>query len=449
MSRPFLITSVALLVSLGLNAWQLSQRAGTTGPQDRKPTLADSKGSIRRGTGSAKADQSGPPADHGETSTGEHPPGSLAEILAMRDPMARIDALLAFVKNVPVDQIGGILKELQMGADKWDPGTRLLAHLLLTRWAQEDPDAAFASLENRGKEGGGDAMSILASLTATDPARAVAWLGDPENPMTQQPFLAHLLARSIGDQWALHDPDAALQWAAGLPDGQRAGAYSGIIGKLAGSDPQRAAALAMELDPSERGRLLREIGERWALQSPDQAVAWASSLEGNDRAGALSEALAGWARSAPRDAAAYLDELPEAERADHVGSLGRTWAQQAPAEAAAWLGTQAESVGRADAMGHALWNWTNADPEAAAAWVGQLPAGPSYDSGVAGLAKASAQTFNDPETGVAWAATIENEQLRSTMTQHALERWTRQDPEAARAWAVENGVEAPAPGSGK
>ena len=118
------------------------------------------------------------------------------------------------------------------------------------------------------------------------------------------------------------------------------------------------------------------------------------------------------------------------------------------AEAAAWLGSQPESDGKADAMGHVMWDWTNADPESAAAWLGEQEPGPSYDNGVAGLAKAATHVYQDGETGISWATTIENEQLRGRMVDHTLGQWMRQDPEAARAWATENDVPVPRGRSG-
>lgn len=452
MNKTIGAIGAALVVSLGVNAWQFSQQTGDDQPAKHDQGLLATKGAARH-QGDSDGGGVGPNANQpdgiGKTPVARQAPGTLAGILAMGDPLARIDALLAFVKNVPTDQIGKILGDLRAGADQWDPESRLLAHLLLTRWAQEDPDAAFASLEGRGgKEGSGDAISILSSLAATDPARAVAWLGDPGNRMANQPYLAHMLARTIGEQWALRDRDAALQWAAGLPDRQRAGAYSGIIGNLASTDPQRAATLAMELDPGDRGKLMGEIAERWALQSPDQAVAWASALEESDRASALPDALGAWALTAPAAAAAFVDQLPETQRVDHVSQVARTWSDQAPADAAAWLGTQPESGGKAQAMGHVMWDWTNADPEAAAAWLGEQDGGPSYDSGVAGLSKAATHVYQDGESGVTWAATIENENLRGRMMTHSLGQWIRQDPEAARAWATQNGVDPPAASRG-
>ena len=42
-----------------------------------------------------------------------------------------------------------------------------------------------------------------------------------------------------------------------------------------------------------------------------------------------------------------------------------------------------------------------------------------------------------------WASTIENQDLRESMTQHTLGVWRRQNEEAARSWAAENGVDLP------
>lgn len=446
MNKALLLTTAALAVSLAVNAWQYSQRRdeaagwpakpgaptkGTTGKTPAGVTAVD-RSESRAGT-SARNRQA-----HGSASQ------SLHGILTIGDPVERYEALLAFVKHLSSDQIGETLEELRAGGGTPDPEARFLAHLLLTRWGQEDPGAALASLAGLPpKQGVSDAGAIMAALAATDPARAVAWLNDPGNKIARQPWMGHRLAAVIAEHWARQDPDAALAWAAGLPGDQRLGAYSGIIENTLESDPARAAAVAMELDPADRPKLLGQIAEAWARQSPAEAVAWADSLGGKERVGALHEALSGWALAAPAEAAAFLDQLPARERPEHVFGVARNWSRQAPAAAALWLGNQPESEGKAEAMGHVMWHWTTADPEAAAGWLGQQPAGESYDMGVAGLAKAAAHAYDDPETAVHWAATIENEQLRGRMTEHTMERWLQQNPEAARTWAKQNGLEVP------
>ncbi len=409
---------IALAASVTLNAWQFAQKKKSPDPATPAPKSA---------TGTSTAPETGGKETGPDTKKSETPqeiaPRDLAAIMGIRNPMERFQALIEHVKNLPSDEIGGMLKELRAGAGKLDTEAKFIAHLLLTRWGQEDPDAAFASLADiPAKQAGGEAMAILASLAANDPARAVAWLSDPENSIARQPFMGHLLALSLATEWSRHDPDAALAWAAELPSGQRAGAYSGIIGNIVETDPERAAAVALELDSGARSKVIGQIARNWAEQSPERAIEWAGTLEGYDRSQALSDALASWATTAPESAAAYVDGLAEDERSDYVGGLARNWAQQAPAEAAEWLGSQPESEGKSGAMGHVMWQWTHNDPEAASSWLTEQPHGDSYDHGVTGLAKAATHAFDDPEAGVTWASTIEDEQLRTRMTRHTLEQ---------------------------
>jgi hypothetical protein len=370
---------------------------------------------------------------------------SLDEVLAIGDPLQRYEALLAFIKNLDPDEIEGYLGTLRSGKGKMDGETSLLRRLLFAKWTQEDPDAALESLSSAGgKQAYADAGTVLSTLAAMDPARAAAWLTNPENSLLRQPWMGAMLSRSIAEQWARQDPDAALAWASTLEPEQRSGAYAGIINNIMENDPQRAAALAMSLDGYDRPKLLGQIAESWAAQDPAEAVAWANSLSAGDREESLQEALGSWAASDPSKAAAYVDQMPEQERSGVVGEVARNWAQQEPAEAAEWLGNQPESESKAGAMGQVMWNWTTSDPEAAANWLGEQPAGPSYDNGVTGLAKAATHAYDDPSTAVNWASTIENQDLRDRMTSHTLGAWRRQDEQAAQSWAAENQIELPA-----
>ena len=431
-----------LILSLALNAWQLTKHSSATreASDDQKSSrsensfeqasLSDRRASIKKIT---------------TKSLGLASYSSFDEVLAIGDPLQRYEALLAFIKNLDPDEIEGYLGTLRTGKGKMDGETSLLRRLLFARWTQEDPDAALASLSSTGgKQTYADAGTVLSTLAAIDPARAAAWLANPENSLLRQPWMGAMLSRSIAEQWARQDPDAALAWASTLEPEQRSGAYAGIINNIMESDPQRAADLAMSLDGYDRPKLLGQIAESWAAQDPVEAVAWANSLSAGDREESLQEALGSWAASDPSKAAAYVDQMPEQERSGVVGEVARNWAQQEPAEAAEWLGNQPESESKAGAMGQVMWNWTTSDPEAAANWLGEQPAGPSYDNGVTGLAKAATHAYDDPSTAVTWASTIENQDLRDRMTSHTLGAWRRQDEQAAQSWAAENQIELPA-----
>ncbi len=431
-----------LVLSLALNAWQLAKHSSATGKASDDHKSSRSDNSFEQ---ASLSDRRAPLKGPTKKSPGLASYGSLDEVLAIGDPLQRYEALLAFIKNLDPDEIEGYLGTLRSGKGKMDGETSLLRRLLFARWTQEDPDAALASLSSAGgKQAYADAGTVLSTLAAMDPARAAAWLTNPENSLLRQPWMGAILSRSIAEQWARQDPDAALAWASTLDPEQRSGAYAGIINNIMESDPQQAAALAMSLDGYDRPKLLGQIAESWAAQDPAEAVAWANSLSAGDREESLQEALGSWAASDPSKAAAYVDQMPEQERSGVVGEVARNWAQQEPAEAAEWLGNQPESESKAGAMGQVMWNWTTSDPEAAANWLGEQPAGPSYDNGVTGLAKAATHAYDDPSTAVNWASTIENQDLRDRMTSHTLGAWRRQDEQAAQSWAAENQIELPA-----
>ena len=427
-----------LVLSLGLNAWQYSQRPSANPPgSDQAP----SKGKDQRPlSGSESTGASSPKG----ASKGGVAPSDLGQVLAMSDPLARYEAMIAFVRGINPGELEATLAEIRMGFLHEGAEGRLLAHLLLTRWAQEDPEAALASLRAGSKQTTQDAQAILAVLARTDPAQASAWLSDQDNAIARNPKQGYLLARTIGLNWSTVDAEASMAWAAGLPEHLRAGAYSGVLGTLVEKDPARAARIASELPPTDRASVIGEIAERWALNSPEEALAWANSLEGSERRNSLTEALGAWTRQDPQAAAGYLEGLPAPEQAEHVANVARTWSREDPANAAEWLGAQPESAGKVEAIGFVMWDWTNADPQAAAEWLGEQERGASYDRGVTGLAKAAVHTHDDPSSGVEWAASIEDQGLRETMLNHTLREWSRAEPAAAREWAEANGVEPPA-----
>ncbi len=409
-------------------------------PLPRAPRLAN------RSREDAPAGRDGQNGKGVESRPMARPGGSAREaldaILAQPDPMHRIKALLSYAETLATDEIPGVLTALRNGTPEWDMEAKMLSHVLLTRWAREDPDAAYTSLETMNfKASGASPISILSSLAAQDPERATKWLGNPENGLTWFPWMGHILAGSIAKEWVRLEPDAAMAWAEGLPDNQRAGAYTGVLGSIAATDPQRASAIAMKLEPGgARNHIVGEVAKAWARNAPEDAVAWAGSLEGDERGKAMGQAFESWAQSRPTDAAAHLDGMAARENVDpYLDEVARNWVVREPAAAAAWVAGKPEGDGKNDAMGHVMWNWTTRDPEAATAWIAGQNPGPSRDRGIQGLAKA-ALTF-DPEAAVTWSNEITNDKMRGESVNRGLREWRKRDAEAASAWAANNGIE--------
>ena len=371
------------------------------------------------------------------------PAATLQEILAMRDPMLRIKALIDFVGRVPVWGFAEAVRELREGSPDWDPEAKMLRHMLLTRWAREDPDGAFASLNHLQPEQAADASSLLASLTAADPARAVEWLRNPENPLVDFPALGHILAGTVGKEWVRQDLDAALAWAATLPETQRTGAYVGVLGTLAGTNPAAAARLAGQLEPGDaRLNIVGDISRSWAKKSPEQAMMWAQSLDGTEHQIAFRDIFRTWATTQPTAAARFLDGIPtESITGELLKAVAEPWSTQAPTEAAAWIMARPEGLPRDEALRGVMWNWTKQNPVDASSWLSSQPAGRTRDSGIEGLVLA---TFDsDPAGALTWANSISEDTQRAAAITAGMATWLGRDPPAAEAWAAENGMPLP------
>ena len=374
---------------------------------------------------------------------------SFESLLAIEDPSDRIAALLDFAENLSADQIPETLKNIRLSSPHWDPEAKMIAHLLLTRWAMDDPEAALASLKGIDLlKFGADPVSVLSGVSATNPDLAIAWLDDPSNPMVKFPFMGQILAGSISKEWVRSDPDAALKWAKSLPDSQKTGALTGVLGTLASTDPAKAATLALDLKPGgSRDHLIGEIASSWAKQSPEEAMVWAATLSGKDRERALKSGLNELARSDTQSAVSFVEGLEPDEQGAYLESVSGPWAGKEPDKAADWVMDRAAESDAKDAAGRALggilWQWTTQDPEAAGNWLNAQEKGPELDGAITGLAGAAFD--EDPEASLSWATQISDDGLRGISLAVGLGTWMSRDAEAAKTWASENNI--PIPGS--
>lgn len=357
----------------------------------------------------------------------------LLSIFANPDPTERLQLLQKFGVDLSVTDIPQTLDLLRQKTPEWDRESKMLTHLLLTRWAKADPEAAFTSLDQANFTlERGHATSILSALTALNPRRAAEWLTKPSNKQAYYPTLGHILAGTIAKEWARQDTPAALAWAQNLPDQQQSGAYSGIFGTIASTDPERAATLALTLDQgAARDHILPEIAATWARQSPREALAWASSLDADahEKSSATKAALYSWAVTDPEKTAAFLDQN---NTTDHLELIAEQWARHNPADAASWVVSKPQSPQQNKALGKVLWNWTNQNPTAATSWIESQPAGVQRDHAIAGLTVAAGSV--DPEVALTWTQKITDSKLRETMTHHTLSAWSQSSPEAAQTW---------------
>lgn len=359
----------------------------------------------------------------------------LLAIFANPDPAERLHLIQRYSIHLSIHRIPEALDLLRQKTPEWDSESKMLTHLLLTRWAKADPEAAFASLDitNFSLERG-HSLSILAALASLNPQRAADWLTSPSNSQAFYPVIGHLLAGTITKEWARQDFGTALEWAHTLADQQKAGAYSGILGTIAATNPQKAASLALTLEPGEaRDHVLGEIAGSWARHSPKEALAWTIQLNPEERDNPTAIALKSWAETDPANAARFLDQQSDPTHFELVASQ---WSRRDPAGATNWLAAKPRSTQRDSALAKTLWNWTTQQPEAASDWIQNQPNGPGKDQAIAGLAIAAVEF--DPRTAIKWTQKISAPVLRNEITRRTFATWTNQDPETAHQWAREN-----------
>ena len=283
----------------------------------------------------------------------------------------------------------------------------------------------------------GHSISVLAALAALDPQRAASWLTSPSNSRAFYPVVGHILSGTIAKEWARQDPQAALDWARTLVTQQQAGAYSGVLGTIGATDPRKAAALALTLEPGNaRDHILGEIAESWARHSPEEALTWSSNLDPDESKHATAIALKSWSETHPAKTAQYLDQRGIST---HLKLVATQWSRRDPAKAADWVISKAPSPERNSALGETLWNWTTQNPSAAITWVESQPNGPAKDRAIGGLATAAVEF--DPLTALKWARKISEPSFRDELTRRTFTTWTHRDPTTAHEWGQKNKIQ--------
>jgi hypothetical protein len=297
-------------------------------------------------------------------------------------------------------------------------------------WAHTDMPAALAWAQKLEQADRAPAMeSVLATLLATDPVRAIdlaqQTLGDAAFERTLVAAL-QVLTRT--------DPKSAAALVGTLAPGQaQTDASFAVARALAVGSPAEALAWAQTLPPGElRGNVLNNILDIWSARDPVAAgqhvVQMAAGPEQVAAAGYLATLLA----ANPTQAIAWAQSLTsESARQAAQVNLASAWAQQDPAAAARWAAALAPGEVRTQALNGALSYWVLLDGEAARNYIFGL-AGDTQVSAAAHLAPSLAQ--RDPQAAIAWAQTLPSAEAREAALIAAYARWLNNDPGAARIW---------------
>jgi len=292
------------------------------------------------------------------------------EIFAIDDPVEKMEAYTAFVKGLATNE----QLEAAMGAFGKDFNPRERGRemsMLMTVWAQKDPEAALDYATKMGDWRGGWAGSTAIAT------------------------------------WAKTDPDKAVAWAnAHPPENKDEGNYylSSAIGSIAKTDLAAASRLALTMERSDaRGRAMDTLLDQYTKQGGiDSARDFVSGLEDSTfKSGIISRLAARMADKDPKAAAAWATTLPDNEAKPKV-------------------------------MTELIERWANNDPNEAGAWLNNFPKTPQTDEPRERFAYKVAE--KDPEAAIAWAGTISDDKRRGETMYRLARDWSRREPDAAKGW---------------
>ncbi len=296
----------------------------------------------------------------------------------------------------------------------------------------------FSNLSSSGDEARtDDGFSVLGSPGHSNLNAAIALLGNLTDPAQRATAIT-----AMAGGWGKSDPQAAVAWAANLPDADstaRTAALNNIVGSWAKDDP--VAVLAFVQNSGNPALFLPDapaLAQDLAQGDAPTALAFAQSLPaGATRDQAMNNVLTTLAATDFPSAWSDAQNLPEsASRDSALTSLVGVQANMNPAQAADLLSQFSAGPALETATQTLATTWVKLDPQAASIWMNTLPVGPPRDGAVVALIAAkspwepTAQAAVDPGL-LQWANTIAAPATRVDQIQQIITNWANGDPGGA------------------
>jgi hypothetical protein len=346
-----------------------------------------------------------------------------------------------------------------------------------TMWLLIAPEKAFAQIEATppGPLRAQMVRNTALGMSKIDEGMAINWvnalpddpgkkaalesmvkLGAGWNPEETSRLLGKLSAgpyraKTYGEfasKWTEHDPESALDWMLGLPEGNERRAVSReVLGGIAVKNPDYAAAMLGEMGNRDEQRVLaRALMRDYVGAHPDALPGLVAVLpEGGIRTRAVVDALKAIARSQPETALHYLDTMNLGDqRSAGLNGIVTAWSVNDPQAAAQWvtgaLYAPAADKSAGKVAGALVKSWADQDPQAAAGWVAQLPQGEIKNTATQALAAGLMDRF--PARAFAMLTALPDASKQGTQLTEVVRHWNESDPVAAERFISESGLPA-------
>lgn len=250
---------------------------------------------------------------------------AVAQAWARQDPVAAMEAVTA-LRNPSMQQMlqHQVLHEWSRRnpaeAVDWvmsrppSPARRQQVATALAGLAASDPYLALEMAQGlSGAERDQALGRVLSRWAENDPAAAAASLSLLGDGRAQRNAMGPIAAA-----YARRDPVGALEWLAGMAPEASLPATAMMFSVLTNQDPLQAGTLVSRLpDPQSRRLAARSVAQVWARQDPEAAARWVDTLgDAGVRREAAASLVGQWS-AFDRDAALrYAERLPEPTERD-------------------------------------------------------------------------------------------------------------------------------------
>ena len=299
--------------------------------------------------------------------------------------------------------------------------------------------AIYEAVGELGKDALGEALERAKKENNAIAIRALERRWAEIDPLGAAKALADGSLTGLGDAffgaWAKSNPASALQWYAGLENGDvKNNARASILDRIAKMDPDKALDYANQMPAGADQKLLfsRALTAICA-KDPSAAFAAAQRLpEGDNRKAGLDAVLTQIANTNVADAQRLLAELPPNSISTAGGAIAGKLARENPQAGLDFAAALPDGPSREAAFAGVAREWAGRDVEAAAKWLDTIPKGAARDSAVASFANRTAP--RDPEGATLWASTLPPGTQRSAVLSQTIAVWQRTNPAAATDW---------------
>ena len=280
--------------------------------------------------------------------------------------------------------------------------------------------------------------SLLSTWSRNAPEDAAAFLQNSPHHLIKN---TNRFFSTLAREWAISDPQAALNWAKNLESpGNRDAAINQVYRNFASSDTDGAIhQLSRTTEEDQRHQLISSIASNLSQRDTAKRQQWLSALPRDERFLAANTILSSLRSSQPDEAAALFDQLSTEASGDekllskvsaHPFEIAKQWSEHAPENAAAWAENITDEDLQFKAISGVARSWATNDAEEAAQWIDQLPIGKPRDGATESFVDHVERI--DPESAFEWAQTISDDERRFQSLNGVFNNWHQQNPVAAK-----------------